>query len=498
MFDRSSVDPALRRFALAPDHVPGEGTGDSSELADMRDVVSWMTPAPPREGVDRVVWFDTADRRVTKSGGAVVADRHGWTVVGPWAESGQRVASAPGDSSVGGTGDRGAAPSLPDEVLVASRELFGTAELESVAASAIAWRTTDLIDGGGRCVIEVRVERWDADPPWRAVLAPAPMAPAVAIKVARRRLEEQGWIDADPWHVAPIDQEVAVEDEDVEDASMAKTQAAALRTIATNVATLRSRALAVVAEGDATDVHEARVAARRLRSALSTFAPVLDPAWRNLVHADVKWVGRELGNVRTHQVMLAGLSDHAHEIGGSDGDALLLLIDEQIVEERRLLARLEEVLGGDRFAAMLSGAEQPVVVDEHVRLDDLASQSWAKLVASMDQAATGDIADLHKARLAAKKMRYALEAAGDALSGTGRVVRRLTDLQDHIGAMVDGLDLDRWCRQRAAAADTPVSTVLALGRVIERESHSVDVASQRWPRTWARLQRRVAKQWPKW
>src|SRR4029077_5001645 len=54
---------------------------------------------------------------------------------------------------------------------------------------------------------------------------------------------------------------------------------------------------------DAEDVHQARVATRRLRSDLRTFQPLLDGDWTDRLREELRWVGGELGTVRDAEVL---------------------------------------------------------------------------------------------------------------------------------------------------------------------------------------------------
>ena len=63
------------------------------------------------------------------------------------------------------------------------------------------------------------------------------------------------------------------------------------------------------AQPPAEDVHQARVATRRLRSDLKTFGAVLDPLWLQHVRSDLKWLGTALGELRDRDVLAEALSD---------------------------------------------------------------------------------------------------------------------------------------------------------------------------------------------
>ncbi len=63
------------------------------------------------------------------------------------------------------------------------------------------------------------------------------------------------------------------------------------------------------------DVHQARVAVRRLRSHLKTFREVLDPVWVRHVRNDLKWVGVALGELRDDDVLAAHLDGAPAQLG---------------------------------------------------------------------------------------------------------------------------------------------------------------------------------------
>ena len=100
------------------------------------------------------------------------------------------------------------------------------------------------------------------------------------------------------------------------------------------------------------DIHQARVATRRLRSDLQTYRAALDPIWVRHTRDDLKWLGAALGSVRDLDVLHASLS---RRTDGSPIDAAgqreLL---SHLAEERRVASRqLDFVLEGDRRYLLL-------------------------------------------------------------------------------------------------------------------------------------------------
>ena len=62
-------------------------------------------------------------------------------------------------------------------------------------------------------------------------------------------------------------------------------------------------------------VHQMRVAARRLRSGLKTFGPLVDREWADALREELAWAAGELGNARDTEVLLGRLDKHADDLG---------------------------------------------------------------------------------------------------------------------------------------------------------------------------------------
>jgi CHAD domain-containing protein len=69
---------------------------------------------------------------------------------------------------------------------------------------------------------------------------------------------------------------------------------------------------------DPEDVHQARVATRRLRSDLRTFHSLLDEEWTQSLRRDLKSIGGDLGGVRDTEVLLDRLRAHAERLPTAD------------------------------------------------------------------------------------------------------------------------------------------------------------------------------------
>jgi CHAD domain-containing protein len=220
-------------------------------------------------------------------------------------------------------------------------------------------------------------------------------------------------------------------------------------------------------------VHQMRVAARRARSALQAFWTLIDREATRPLCDELKWLGVTLGQARDTEVMLARLS------------ADLAVIPPALVTgpvEARITAHFTAELAqaGKVAVAALDGRRYRRLRDD---LDGLlarppltplaergagevlgkpvrqAGRRLLRALASVPEADGRDAA-LHEARKAAKRARYAAEAAVPALGGAaGRQAAAAKDLQQVLGDHHDSVVartvlLDLAGQAREAGEDT--------------------------------------------
>ncbi len=260
----------------------------------------------------------------------------------------------------------------------------------------------------------------------------------------------------------------------------------------------------VVLGSEPEDVHQARVALRRLRSDLRTFRPLLDPDWSRAVREEAKWLGALLGEIRDAEVMRDGMLARAAPLPPADRAALATVLagldDVRADARRRLLDARRE----PRFAALVDhlvrAANEPHLAPEAERpareaLPPLVARPW-KRVRRAHKGLGPDSPDpeLHALRLLTKRARYAAEAVAPAL---GRPARRFAKaagkLQDVLGDHQDATLTQAWLRGRAVAA-TPAQA-FACGELCAIEAAVARDTRAAWPRAWKRLARRGRAAW---
>jgi CHAD domain-containing protein len=207
-----------------------------------------------------------------------------------------------------------------------------------------------------------------------------------------------------------------------------------------------------VRAGDAEAVHKMRVATRRLRSTLKTFKASFDPEQAAALSGELKWLADALGEVRDGQVLegklLAGTADFPEV-----ADGIRAHLEAQVARGR---VALTEALDSDRYLALLDSVD---AVTDHPEPDDAgalrrARKALRKADRLLDEAtADGVDAELHDARKAYKRARYAVEIfAPDAGKPGKRLVKALTELQDVLGAHQDSVVAREVLREVASSA----------------------------------------------
>ncbi|MDH4064422.1 MAG: CHAD domain-containing protein [Acidobacteriota bacterium] len=245
-------------------------------------------------------------------------------------------------------------------------------------------------------------------------------------------------------------------------------------------------ALPAATSGDVASVHRARVASRRLRAVLPVLAEAADSEALDRARKHVRRITRVLGPIRELDVALG----HLEEIGPTSGATprALARVHGHLATERtaRRRAMLDVITpatlhklksrlaphhprpASDRDAEVRA-ARRRALRRAHVLLDEMQRAGGLYVPER-----------LHAVRVAAKKLRYALEVERE-LTRSRAVARinRLKRLQDALGEVHDFeilLEHVRGVQATLAGSDLPAATELdALVRTLEehcREGHA--------------------------
>ncbi len=256
--------------------------------------------------------------------------------------------------------------------------------------------------------------------------------------------------------------------------------------------------------GDIEDVHQARVAARRLRSDLRTFRDLLDDGPAAPLRNELQWLGAELGYVRDGDVLLERLHAQAAVLPAIDANAAASLLRRLEAERNRAHTQLLSVLESDRYLALLdalAGAtvDPPVTeaADALARkaLPGLVRGPWRHLQKAVETlGAHPEDEFLHDIRIRAKRARYAAEAAAPVLGKPARrFAKAVAGVQSVLGDLQDAVVAEDWLR--AAGAKVPSAQALVAGELISVQREAMAASRRDWPQAWDEVAGKKLRSW---
>jgi CHAD domain-containing protein len=264
------------------------------------------------------------------------------------------------------------------------------------------------------------------------------------------------------------------------------------------------------------EVHQMRVAARRLRSLLATGRPLFDDGAVEPLRGELRWLSGLLGAARDPGVVRERLSTLLDQEPGMlrCGPAVQRIDEELDALAAAGFAAAVEALGSERYTALLAAAEElladaplshKAAGDPAKRIRKLVAKDERRLgrtVAGLPPRADGGPArdaGLHAVRKAAKRLRYSAElaaslpkdAGGSAAAKkqrrhakrTAKSARRIQQLlglhQDSVVARTRLVELADRAQQRGESG-------FSYGRLHAREESLAAAAERDFLKLWKR------------
>lgn len=259
---------------------------------------------------------------------------------------------------------------------------------------------------------------------------------------------------------------------------------------------LDHHAAAVLGE-DPEGVHQVRVGARRLRSDLKTFRPLLDRATTDPIRSELRELGRLLGDVRDPDVLDARLRDGAgRALTPGDAVAVDAVLARLADDRERARGRMLRALASDRYLQLLDdlvalAQHPPLTTAASARAADvlpgLVRTQWTRLrrmVRHLPPVPADE--ELHEVRKAAKQVRYAAEAVAPAVGKPARRAARGAEaVQGILGQHQDAVHAEAWLRDVAGRSETDLATAFACGALVADERHVQADLRAAWTDAWA-------------
>jgi CHAD domain-containing protein len=490
------------------------GAGPAFHLPDLSGVVDGVVVSTPEAVRMETVYYDTPDLRLARWG---VSLRHrvgeGWTL--------KLAPTTPAGKPAGGLLERdeltfeGGSKKPPEAAVALVRAYVRKAELVPVARLSTLRRRVRLVDAAGARLAEVVDDEVSVRDGRRVAARFREIEVEVAANgdggdaivaplVTRLRGAGAGAPDPTPKHIRALGPR-AMEPPEVSSQPFqldAPAKDVIRSVLADSVAALLRHDPLVRTSSDPEAVHQARVATRKLRSHLRTFAPLLEIEWTDPLRSELGWLAMSLGAVRDSEVLLERLHERAKSLPASDSRSAASLLHGLDVEietlRKKLLADLGSVRYVDLLERLVAAAHAPATLpdaDQPARsvLPALATTPWRRLRSAVRQLPENPTdPDLHRIRILAKRARYAAEAVAPVVGGGADAFARATaKLQTVLGEHQDSVTAQAWLR----SAKVTGRRAFAAGELITMEHIAAEEARDQWPKAWASLERKRLRQW---
>lgn len=254
---------------------------------------------------------------------------------------------------------------------------------------------------------------------------------------------------------------------------------------------------------DPEELHQMRVAVRRMRATLKAARPLLDRAWADDLRAELGWLGRALGPVRDADVLIERLRGRAAAFEDTRREAVETLIEALVADRKTARADMLDALDSARYTGLLrrlaAAVSRPLPTPARrvaaPSLVELVRTEYRRLFKAV-RAAGEDPPDevLHALRIQGKRLRY----TGELAAAAGRKpVRKLVEstvaLQDVLGEHQDAcVAQHRVMGLLGGLGDVvDVDVAFVAGRLVEREEVNRIAMRQAWGAAWEQVQRRA-------
>lgn len=244
---------------------------------------------------------------------------------------------------------------------------------------------------------------------------------------------------------------------------------------------------------DPEQVHDMRVAARRLRAALKIFLPILPPEFAFL-RDELQWVGRALGEVRDLDVQLEWLLELQEEADWEQGMALSPLIDLTRASQENARQTLLQELESERYRQLVERmstalraspafeAEQQTAREYVTPILLRAYQKFRKPASRLTP--HSPLPEFHAVRIKAKRLRYGVEFFRPLFGQrANRMAEEVERVQELLGQLQDCRVSIDWLNDvaRDGGEKLPPRTLLLMGQLMERRAETASKLREDWP-----------------
>jgi CHAD domain-containing protein len=255
-------------------------------------------------------------------------------------------------------------------------------------------------------------------------------------------------------------------------------------------------------------VHQLRVTARRMRSVLKTFGPLLDPEWAASLRTELKWLADAMAGARDSEVLISRL---LRDLDRLDPDLVVGAVRTKI--EKDIGDRLAS--GGDLALSTLRSERYIVLLERLVdaawepltspdgeeavitAVPGLVKDAWKKVERGVKHLAGKHAveADWHEVRILAKQLRYTCDAVEPIFGKPARALsHQAENVQEVLGEHQDAVIAAETLRGLATSRGAG-TVAFTLGLLHARQTDAAASARAEFWRIWAEASRSRYRKW---
>jgi CHAD domain-containing protein len=379
---------------------------------------------------------------------------------------------------------------LPAALAKGVEGLLAGESLDSVAVIMTTRTAYRVLNADGELVFEIADDQVESGPPdgksmlhsWREVeVELGPAGKKKDLKRARKLLEAAG---ASPsTSRTKLDRALAPTSGNRGDGGAATVEPGTIGELVAAYLTAQCDVLASNDVGMRTGtpaVHKTRVAARRMRSTLRIFGDVVaaDPAEE--LNAELQWYANLLGEVRDRDILSSRLTKQIAELPQEQvrGEVEAEITKTLATERADAIDRLDEAIRTSHYDHLVqllrSWRAAPPLTEAAGQKNSAAVKYVEKAQRKADKRlrkADDDIEQLHRARKATKRARYAAELVKPADSEMKTIAREAEERQTLLGEHQDAVVSARFLASISSAGDGQSNNGFTYGVLMANELH---------------------------
>ena len=503
-----SVNETEAKYEAGPDTV----------LPPLDTVPQVAVTASPPEQLLVAVYYDTSDLRLLRAG--ITLRRRtggkdaGWHLKLPVSGRTREEVRLPLNAAP--TEDE-----VPRELADLVRARSRDAELVPVATVSTRRQTVNLLDAAGQVLAEVADDRVVAERPqgsaagdsWREVEVELAGGDSDLLAAVDAVLRRHG---LHPSTRSAKLERVLASDLPAERQSARPTAAGPAYQAVTSYLAAQAEDMAaldpLVRRFRPDSVHKMRIATRRLRSTLRSFRSVIRPDQTEHIAAELKWLGDTLGQARDAEVLAQRMHTRQEETDAAEllGPVVARIESHFAHAGAEARAAVLSALDSARYTALLAGLDvliaepplgpagkEPAGVAMAAAVEDCFRSTRRRMRRALTSPPGGDRdVALHQARKAAKRTRYAAEAA-TAVAGrdASRFADQMKNVQTILGDHQDTVIARQLDRSLGVAAHLAGENAFSYGVFYEREASDARMLQDQVAGIWQRASRRRYRRW---